>query len=222
MNSKTSITVVLDQSGSMHGLMQDTLGGFNKFVADQKEIDGEVFFTLCTFSDTYRLVHDYVSLASVENLTDKTYNPGGNTALLDAIGATIESVKSKIAAMQEADRPAKSVFLIQTDGQENASRKFNISQIKALIKEQEAAGCQFIFLGANIDTFAAGTSMGFAAQNSISYQSTSRGTKSLYSNVSSSIGNYRSNDSIGATMDFMELKNAIENDKDIPSDKDSK
>lgn len=217
MNNKTSINVILDSSGSMQSLLNDTLGGFNKFLSDQRDIEGEVVFTLCTFSNDHRLVHDCVPLASVENLTGATYTPGGGTALLDAMGATIESVSKKIAAMQEADRPAKIIFLVMTDGEENQSKVWTREKLKALVQEQEKNGVQFVFLGANIDAFQQASSFGMGTQNSINYKSTSRGTSQLYSSISASIGNYRTNNSVGATMDFMELKNAIENEKDIQS-----
>lgn len=217
MNNKTSINVILDSSGSMLNLMQDTLGGFNKFIADQRDLEGEVIFTLCTFSNDYRLMHDCVPLASVENLTDKTYSPGGGTALLDAMGATIESVSKKIAAMQEADRPSKTIYLVITDGEENQSKNWTHAKLKSLVQDQEKNGAQFIFLGANLDAFTQASTFGFSAQNSINYKSTNIGTRQLYSSISASVGNYRSDNKIGSTMDFMSLKDAIENNKEVPS-----
>jgi hypothetical protein len=221
-NNLTAIAVILDSSGSMLSLMQDTLGGFNKFLADQKEVSGEAIFTLCTFSDTPRIVYDCVPLTSMENLTDKTYSPGGNTALLDAVGTTIESMKAKIAGMQEAVRPSRVVILIQTDGAENASSRYSKDAIQKLVKEQEALGWTFIFLGANLDAFHQGSSFGMGAQNSINYKSTTRGTAHLYDSVSSSLGSYRSkvvcdvSDLAAASMNMVvDMKKMIEEEDNV-------
>lgn len=219
MNNITSISIVLDQSGSMLKLMQDTLGSFNKFLFDQKELPGEALFSLCTFSDNCRVIHDCVSLASVEELTDKTYSPSGGTALLDAIGSTIERLKTKAGSLPENERPNKTVILIITDGEDNSSKdpRFTKDAIKKMVQDREKEGWVFIFIGASgIDAFQQGSSFGMGTQNSINYTPSTRGTQQLYSSVSASIGNYRSSNIVGATMDFMELKNAIENEKDIP------
>ena len=188
----TSVNVIIDKSGSMAGLTTDTIGGFNTFVADQKNVPGDVAFTLCLFSTTYQLVHDAVELASVPNLNDKTYRTGGGTALLDALGTTIDNVGNKLAAMSEEERPSKVIFLIITDGEENSSRKYNLDQIRSMVTHQrETYSWEFVFMGANIDAISAGTSLGIAATNSVNYSASSIGTKALYSNVSRSLGSYR-------------------------------
>jgi len=221
----TAIAVILDQSGSMGSVCTDTIGGFNNFLTEQKKLDGKAFLTLCTFSDTYQLVHNYVPLNDVPELTTETYSPSGWTALLDAVGATVNSLKKKIASMQEADQPKKVVFVILTDGQENASVEYKRAQIKSMLEEQQSKhNWQIIFLGANFDSFAEGASIGVAG-SSFNYTSNSRGTQRTYSAISDSIGAYRFSKSASMDMNaFADL------DKDnlagasmiIPKGKDTK
>lgn len=188
----TSVNVIIDRSGSMGSLTNDTIGGFNTFVAEQKNIPGDVSFTLCLFNDHYHLVHDSVQLASVPDLNVKTYRASGGTALLDALGTTINNVGAKLAAMPEEERPSKVIFLIITDGEENASHEYKLEQIKSMVTHQsDKYNWEFVFMGANIDAISAGTSLGISAANSVNYSASSIGTKSLYSNVSKSLGSYR-------------------------------
>jgi hypothetical protein len=201
----TSINVVLDKSGSMGSLTQDTIGSFNQFLTEQKEVPGEAAFTLCTFDDDYRLVHDFVKLGTVPDLNTKSYRPGGNTALLDALGSTINSVGAKLAAMPEDERPEKVIFLVVTDGEENCSRRFTKEQIKSMVEHQrDVYKWEFVFIGANIDAFHAGQSFGFSAQNSVGYNATKGGTHQLYSSISSNLRSYRLADAVSynASADF--------------------
>lgn len=188
----TSINVIIDKSGSMGHLATDTIGSFNTFVKEQKETPGEAAFTLCTFNDDYHLVHDFVKLGSVPDLDSKSYRPNGSTALLDAMGTTINSVGAKLAAMPEADRPSKVIFLIITDGQENASHRFTKAQIKSMVEHQRNVyNWEFVFMGANIDAISEGSSLGISAQNSVNYSATAGGTHKLYESVSRNISSYR-------------------------------
>ena len=188
----TSINVIIDQSGSMESLTTDTIGGFNTFLKDQKNVPGEAILTLCTFNHDYRLVHDCVKLASVTDLTKETYRPSGNTALLDAMGATIDEVGRKLAAMPEEERPSKVIFLIITDGEENASRRYTLEQVRSMVTHQrDVYSWEFVFMGANIDAIGAGTSLGVMASNSVNYVASKSGTHELYGSVSRSLGNYR-------------------------------
>lgn len=187
-----SINVIIDRSGSMGPLTNDTIGSFNKFLADQKDVPGEAAFTLCTFSSSSTVVHDFVKLGSVPDLDTKSYMPGGGTALLDALGTTINSVGAKLAAMPEDERPSKVIFLVITDGEENSSHEFTKEQVKAMVEHQrDAYKWEFVFMGANIDAFHAGTSYGFTAANSVSYDATKGGTEQLYSAVSNNLRSYR-------------------------------
>ena len=188
----TSVNVIIDRSGSMASLTNDTIGGFNTFLADQKNVPGDVSFTLCLFSTDYRLVHDSVSLANVPDLNVSTYRPSGGTALLDALGTTIDSIGNKLAAMPEEERPSKVIFLIITDGEENSSRRYELDQVRTMVTHQrEKYNWEFVFMGANIDAISAGTSLGISAANSLNYSASSIGTKSLYTNVSRNLQSYR-------------------------------
>ncbi len=188
----TSINVIIDESGSMGSLALDTIGGFNKFLADQKVVPGEVAFTLCTFNTDYRLVHNFTPLATIPDLNETTYNPGGGTALLDAMGHTMNSVGTKLAAMQEEERPSKVIFLVITDGFENSSRYFTKEMIKNMVTHQkDVYSWEFVFMGANIDAITEGMSLGIDINNTFNYDSTPVGTRSLYSTVSENMTSYR-------------------------------
>jgi predicted GIY-YIG superfamily endonuclease/uncharacterized protein YegL len=192
-NDFTAIAVVLDASGSMSGITDDTIGSFNQFLAEQKALPGEAAFTLCVFNTDYRLVHDFQPLASVANLTNKTYRPMGGTALLDAMGTTIDSLGARLAAMPEDQRPSKVIVVVQTDGEENSSHRYSLAEIRSkIVHQQEVYSWEFIFLGANIDAVTTGTSMGFTAGASVQYNSTGVGTQSALRAVSASVTSYRS------------------------------
>jgi hypothetical protein len=201
----TSINVIIDASGSMSYLTHDTIGNFNTFLAEQKVVPGEAVFTLCTFNSDYRLTHDFVKIASVPALTNKTYIPQGGTALLDAMGTTINSVGQKLAAMPEDERPSKVIFLIITDGHENASRNFNSAQIKEMVSHQrDKYSWEFVFMGANIDAIAAGTNLGISMNNTMNYEATKGGTHKLFNTISESMTHYRGG--AASTADFFSPK----------------
>lgn len=188
----TSINVIIDESGSMGGLTTDTIGGFNQFLSEQKVVPGDAVLTLCTFNDDYRLVHEFSPLTGIPDLDGKTYRPGGSTALLDAMGTTINSVGSKLAGMPEDERPSKVIFLIITDGQENASKRFTRAQVKSMVEHQkDVYSWEFVFMGANIDSIAEGTALGITMQNTMDYDATPAGTRGLYQDVSKNLSSYR-------------------------------
>jgi len=214
----TSINVIIDQSGSMGHLTHDTIGSFNTFLKDQKDTPGEAVFTLCTFNTDYRLVHDFVKLGGVPDLDNKTYRPHGGTALLDAMGNTINSVGAKLAAMPEEERPSKVIFLIITDGHENSSHAFTREQVKAMVEHQrDVYSWEFVFMGANIDAIAEGASLGISMQNSMNYDASAAGTQDLYSTVSRSVSSYR-----GGTSKQVDFFNQTESGNVIITNKDSK
>lgn len=197
----TSINVVIDESGSMASLAGDTIGGFNGFIADQKKVPGDVVCTLCTFNTTSKLVYDFQKLDLVQELTNKSYRPGGGTALLDALGTTITSVGKKLEALSEDERPSKVIFLIITDGQENYSCEFTKAQIKSMIEtQQNSYNWEFVFMGANIDAIGEGTSLGIATRNTFNYTADAAGTKRLYKSVSDNTIKYRASKT--AKVDF--------------------
>jgi uncharacterized protein YegL len=192
----TSINVIIDASGSMAHLSHDTMGNFNSFLKEQKEFPGEAVFTLCTFNTDYHLTHDFVKIASVPDLDSKSYVPQGGTALLDAVGTTIDSVGRKLAALPEEERPSKVIFLIITDGHENSSRRYSAEQIKSMVEHQKNVySWEFVFMGANIDAIATGTNLGISMQNTLNYDATSVGTQELYKSISSNMNAYRSSTS---------------------------
>ena len=191
-DGSTAIGVVMDESGSMSHLVNDTIGGFNTFLREQKAIPGEATLTLALFNHDYKLVHDGVSLKDVPELTTFTYKPSGTTALLDAVGRTVDTMGRKFASMKEEDRPSKVVVLIMTDGEENASSDYKHARIKEMVAhQQEKYGWSFAFIGANIDSFAVGSSMGLSKGSTYSYASNSVGTQSLYSSMSAGTTNFR-------------------------------
>ena len=192
----TSINVIVDASSSMAPLTTDTIGSFNTFLKEQKDFPGEALFTLCTFNTDYRLVHDFVKIAGVQDLDDQTYRPGGWTALLDAMGTTIDSVGRKLAAMPEDERPSKVIFLIITDGEENRSHRYTREQIKSMVEHQkDVYNWEFVFMGANIDAITTGANLGISVQNTLNYAPTAAGTHQLYRSVSENMSTYRASNS---------------------------
>jgi hypothetical protein len=203
----TSINVIIDQSGSMSGLTNDTIGGFNQFLSDQNQEPGEAVFTLCLFNTSYQLPYNFVKLADVPSLTDKVYRPSGGTALLDAVGTTIDQVGSKLDAMPEEERPSKVIFLIITDGDENSSREYSKAKIKSMVSHQrDTYNWEFVFMGANIDAISEGSSLGIAAHNSVNYSASAAGTHDLYKGISSNMRSYRSSKGPGS-VDFFNQNN---------------
>ena len=191
----TDISVVLDRSGSMEMVKSDTIGGFNAFVESQKKADGDATLTLAQFDNVYDVIHEAVDIQSVPELTDTTFVPRGMTALLDAIGRTINSTGARLKAMDEADRPGKVIFVILTDGAENASREFTRGMVNEMIKTQtEQYNWDFVFLGANQDAIATGASLGISRGNSIRYSANAEGTQAVFGSVAESMCSYRSGD----------------------------
>jgi Mg-chelatase subunit ChlD len=164
MKDGTHIAVLLDRSGSMGAVKDETISGFNYFLKEQKAAGANASFTLVQFdSESTDVVHEARPVRDVPNLTGDTYQPRGSTPLLDALGETINSAGRTLAAIPERNRPDKVVFVVITDGQENASHKFTKRQVKEMIDHQtEKYNWQFIYLGANQDAFAEAGAMGIA------------------------------------------------------------
>ncbi len=191
----TSINVVMDMSGSMQSLRADTIGSFNTLLRDQKSLPGKALLTLALFNDTYTLPYDAMPLELVGDLTEVTYAPTGGTALLDALGRTINATGAKLAAMPEAERPSKVIFVVITDGHENTSREFKKTQIAQMITHQrEAYNWEFVFIGANMDSMAEATSLGISAKNALNYQADSAGTHRAYNAMTKGLRSYRTGD----------------------------
>jgi len=188
----TELVFILDRSGSMYGLEQDTIGGFNSMLEKQKADSGEAFVTTVLFDHHIRFLHDRLPLREVKPMTDADYTVGGSTALLDAVGSTIQHIARIHKYAHPDHKPAKTLFVIITDGMENASRQYTYDRVKALIShEQEKYGWEFLFLGANIDAAAEGARFGIAADRAVTYKSDEAGTALNYEVLSDAISDVR-------------------------------
>lgn len=181
----TEIVFILDQSGSMEPLRGDTIGGYNTYIQDQQKEPGEAYLTTVLFDDGYALLHDHVNLRGVKPIMEKEYRPGGCTALMDAIGRTIDSVGRRLADTPEEERPAHVIFVITTDGYENASKEYSREKVKSMIEHQQSKyAWQFLFLGAGIDAYQEAESIGIGSVHTMSVSKSSFGAQSMYCSVS--------------------------------------
>ena len=177
----SEIICIVDRSGSMHSIKDDAIGGFNQFLEDQQAVPGEANLTLVLFSHEYILVHDAVPLPQVEPLTDKTYQPSGSTALLDAVGRTIDDVGKRLAKTAEPERPSQVLVAIITDGQENASSDYSKTRLAEMIQHQEEKyAWQFFFLGANIDSFSTAGGLNIKKAQTANFAATAEGVRNAY------------------------------------------
>lgn len=191
--SLTELVFLLDKSGSMSGLANDTIGGFNTMIKKQKDEDGEAYVTTVLFDNYNQILHDHLPLVEVPLLTEKEYLPMGSTALLDAVGNTINSVGARLNSTPEEERPEKVIFIITTDGYENSSREFTKAKVKEMIEHQRNKySWTFIFLGANMDAVAEASSLGIDPGFSKTYSWTSVGTSSVYGAVANAVTGLRS------------------------------
>lgn len=193
-NNITELVFILDRSGSMAGLEDDTIGGFNAMLEKQKKEDGLCWVSTVLFANESQVVHDRVRLEEVRPMTRDDYVVGGCTALIDAIGDAIHHVGSIHKYARREDVPAHTVFVITTDGMENASRKYSAGEVRRLIgQKKEAAGWEFLFIGANIDAVETAGRIGIAPERAVNYRADKRGTRVLYDCVSGVVGAFRKN-----------------------------
>ena len=184
----SEIVVIVDRSGSMQAIREDAIGGFNTFLEEQKKVPGNANLTLVLFNHEYQLVHSSTPLDKVPALDNKTYVPSGTTALLDAVGRTIDDIGRRMADMAESARPSKVIVAILTDGMENASKDYKRERIFEMISHQrDKYQWEFFFLAANQDAMQSGVSMGVATTNTMGYAATPDGTKTAYRGMSSSV-----------------------------------
>ena len=200
MNSNlTEIVFILDRSGSMAGLEDDTIGGFNAMVEKQKKGPGEVIVSAVLFSDGCQVLYDRVELGKIEPMTEQQYQVGGCTALLDAIGGAVHHIANVHKYAREEDRPGKTIFVITTDGMENASRSYTYEEVQRMVrKEQEKYGWEFLFLGANMDAISAARSFGIREDRAVRYRRDSAGTRLNYEVVGETITHFRGKREIDA------------------------
>jgi hypothetical protein len=191
--NSTLIAIVLDRSGSMQSIAADTIGGFNSFLEEQRKVpNDDARLTFVQFDHEYDVIHDSMPLKDVPALTSATYVPRGSTALLDAMGRTINTVGASLARMPESERPSQVVFCIITDGQENASREYTHARVSELIQHQQAKyRWNFVFLGANMDAISVGGGYGVSAGHALTFTSSPVGMVNMYASLSSNVASYR-------------------------------
>lgn len=192
MKNLTEIVFILDRSGSMAGLEDDTIGGFNAMIEKQKNEEGEAYVSTILFDNYVEVIHDRVDIRKVRPMTRRDYYVRGCTALLDAVGRTIRHIGNVHKYAREEDRPEKTLFVITTDGMENASREYSYERVRKMIEhEKEKYGWEFIFLGANIDAAREAARFGITEDRAVNYHADSVGTAVIYEAVSEAVCNVR-------------------------------
>ena len=196
----TEIVFILDASGSMHGLEQDTIGGFNSMLDKQKKLDGQAYVSTVLFDNESKVVHDRKAIRDIAPMTDRDYSVGGCTALLDAVGGAIHHIGNVHKYAREEDRPQKTLFVIITDGEENASREYTYEKVKYMItRQQEKYGWEFMFLGANIDAAQEAALYGIRKDMAVNFVSDRKGTALNYCAVGDAISCMRTQNTVGTT-----------------------
>ncbi|NLK43027.1 MAG: VWA domain-containing protein [Tissierellia bacterium] len=193
----TELVFILDRSGSMSGLESDTIGGYNSMLEKQKKVEGEALVTTVLFDDKYELLHDRVNLRGVVPITEKEYYVRGTTALLDAIGLTINKIVNAHKHISKEEVPDHTLFVITTDGMENASREYTYDKVREMVEYQKNKyGWEFIFLGANIDAIETAQRFGIDKDRSANYNADSEGTILNFQVISEAVSNIRVNKKI--------------------------
>ncbi|GJM77526.1 hypothetical protein HMSSN139_00220 [Paenibacillus sp. HMSSN-139] len=188
----TKLAFILDKSGSMAGLEADTIGGYNSMLGKQKAIEGECRITTVLFDNNYALLHDRIDIRAVSPITEKEYQVGGTTALLDAIGRTIHKIGNAQKHTADEDRAEKVMVVIITDGEENASREYSAERIKKLIEHQKTRyGWEFIFLGANIDAVDTAGRFGISPDRAQNYHADQEGIELNFRVMSEAVASFR-------------------------------
>lgn len=189
------IVFILDRSGSMSGLENDTIGGFNSLLAKQKKEPGEALVSTVLFADSSEVIHDRVPIGHIRGLTKREYYVGGSTALLDAIGGAIHHVGSIHKHARDEDRPGKTMFVITTDGEENASRCYNYAKVKRMVERQKSKyGWEFLFLGANMDAIGTAGRFGIGADRAATYNCDTMGVALSFCAMGEAVSAFRASD----------------------------
>lgn len=184
----TEIVYILDRSGSMGGLEADTIGGFNSMLGKQKKTGEQALVSTILFDNECEVLHDRIAIDKVEPMTDEQYYVRGCTALLDAVGGAIHHIGNIHKYAREEDRPEKTIFVITTDGMENASRRYSYDKVQKMVKKQQKKyGWEFIFIGANIDSYAEAQKFGIRKERAVNYVCDEVGTASVFSGVSKAV-----------------------------------
>ena len=190
----TELVFILDQSGSMSGLENDTIGGFNSFIEKQKEVDGECIVSTVLFNNISKVIHDRVSLKEVDKMTRDDYLASGSTALIDAMADAIHHIKNVHKYIREEDVPEHTMFVIITDGEENASHRYSSDEVKKMVSVQKEKGWEFIFLGANIDAVETAKNYGIDMDRTARFHNDKKGIKTNFSTISKVIAKFRIED----------------------------
>lgn len=191
-NNVTEMVFILDRSGSMAGLESDTIGGFNSLIEKQKKLDGKAYVSTVLFDNLTEVVHDRVEIQNIKPMTEEEYFVRGCTALIDAIGGAIHHIANIYKYARPEDVPSHTVFVIITDGAENASRHYTSDRVKAMIeKEKEQYGWEFMFIGANIDAVETAREYGIDESRAVNYNADTVGTSIVYEAVESAVNSIR-------------------------------
>ena len=191
-NNITELVFILDRSGSMAGLESDTIGGFNSMIEKQKKQDGACYVSTVLFDNESEVLHDRVKLGDVPKMTERDYTVRGCTALIDAIGGAIHHIGNIHKYARPEDVPEHTMFVITTDGQENASHRYTSDQVKKMIERQkEKYGWEFLFIGANIDAVETAARYGISQDRAVNYNADRKGTQILYESVAKAVCSVR-------------------------------
>lgn len=191
-NNITELVFILDRSGSMAGLESDTIGGFNAMIEKQKKEDGECYISTVLFDNVSEVLHDRVKLSDIKPMTDREYTVRGCTALIDAIGGAIHHIGNIHKYARPEDVPEHTMFIITTDGMENASQRYSSDEVKKMIERQkEKYGWEFLFIGANIDAVETARRYGINEDRAVNYNADAKGTGILYESVACAVSNVR-------------------------------
>lgn len=197
-NGITELVFILDRSGSMSGLEGDTIGGFNALIEKQKKEDGICYVSTVLFDNVSEVIHDRVSLSEIKPMTEKDYYVRGCTALIDAIGGAIKHISTIHKYARKDDVPEHTMFVIITDGYENASHRYSSDEVKKMIEQKKELGWEFLFIGANIDAVETAKHYGISADRAVNYHADSKGTRVLYKNVSDTVACMRADEAISS------------------------
>jgi len=204
----TELVFILDKSGSMSGMEADTIGGFNSMIEKQRKEEGDALVSTVLFSNESHVIHDRVSIGKIEPLTERQYFVGGGTALIDAIGQAIHHIGNVHKYARDEDRPEHTIFVITTDGMENASHRYSSEEVKKMVRRQkDRYGWEFLFLGANIDAVETAAHYGIGADRAVRFHNDRKGVTLNYDTVSMTVGRMRARETVGA-----EWKEQIEAD----------
>lgn len=224
----THISVVIDRSASMVSMAKDVIGGFNSLLEDQARVCDEATMTVVRFDNQYEVISDFLPISGVEKLNSHNFVPRGGTALLDAMGKTMNDVRARINAMPEDQKPSKAIFVFITDGQENESREYTRERVFEMISDlkseerEDRINWEFVFVGANQDAIQAGNSLGIRGSASLTYDASGAGATMAFQSLSRGLTGYRKCKSASATLDFTEEDRLVQKDLMKKDDKDDK